>query len=142
LEITIDLPRKKVIELFDNPDNMKHWQPGLVSFEHLNGVPGEVGAKSAIKYEMAKRTIDMIETVVKRDLPDEFSGSYETKGGWNEVKNYFSEIHENTTLWRSHNEFRCSGFMKLMTKLMPGTFKKQSLKFMKDFKTFAEGDTA
>ena len=45
-QVDINLPIKKVIELFDNPDNMKHWQDGLVSFKHLSGRPGEVGAKS------------------------------------------------------------------------------------------------
>lgn len=31
-EITINQPLNKVIELFDNPDNLKHWQPGLASW--------------------------------------------------------------------------------------------------------------
>jgi uncharacterized protein YndB with AHSA1/START domain len=137
-EITIDLPRERVIELFDNPDNMRHWQPGLVSFEHLSGEPGTPGAKSLLKYDMGKRKIEMVETVTKRNLPQEFSGTYETKGVWNQVENFFEEVDQNTTRWRSVNEFRCSGFMKLMTWLMPGAFKKQSLTFMNDFKKFAE----
>lgn len=138
LEITIDLPRERVIELFDNPDNMKHWQPGLVSFEHLSGEPGKEGAKSHLKYEMGKRKIEMVETVLKRDLPHEFSGTYETKGVWNKVENFFDEMDPNSTRWKSVNEFRCGGFMKLMTRLMPGAFKKQSLTYMKNFKKFAE----
>ena len=63
LEIDIHLPREKVIELFDNPDNMKHWQPGLLSFEPLSGTPGTVGAKSQLKYLMGKREIEMVETI-------------------------------------------------------------------------------
>jgi uncharacterized protein YndB with AHSA1/START domain len=35
-EITIDRPRARVIELFDNPENLKQWQPELVSFEHVS----------------------------------------------------------------------------------------------------------
>ena len=31
-EIEINLPLNRVIELFDNPDNLKRWQPGLESF--------------------------------------------------------------------------------------------------------------
>ncbi len=138
LEIEIDLPREKVIELFDNPDNMKHWQEGFISFQPLSGTSGEVGAKSQLKYQMGNRKIEMIETITKRDLPDEFSGTYETKGMWNEVKNYFAETGPNKTKWITENEFKSSGFMKLFTFFMPGVFKKQSYKYMIDFKKFAE----
>ena len=140
LEIEINLPRSKVIELFDNPDNMKHWQPGLVSFEPVSGIPGEVGAKSKIKFKMDKREIDMIETITSRNLPDEFSGTYEAKGIWNEIRNYFHEVDPDKTKWISENEFKGTNLMmKVMLFLMPGAFKKQSLTYMKNFKQFAEG---
>ena len=51
-EIEINLPLKKVIELFDNSENLKKWMPDLVSFEHLSGEPGQVGAKSKMRYQM------------------------------------------------------------------------------------------
>ncbi|MEO2058942.1 MAG: SRPBCC family protein, partial [Mesonia sp.] len=39
----------------------------------------------------------------------------------------------------SESEFQFSSFaMKVMGFLMPGAFKKQSLKYMKDFKAFVE----
>ncbi len=44
-ELIVNLPRQRMIELFDNPDNMHKWQPGLVSFEHLSGESGQPGAK-------------------------------------------------------------------------------------------------
>ena len=37
--IVIQLPVARVIELFDNPDNMQYWQKGLQSFEHVSGTP-------------------------------------------------------------------------------------------------------
>tara|TARA_R110001583_G_scaffold16155_1_gene65609 strand:+ start:11284 stop:11718 length:435 start_codon:yes stop_codon:yes gene_type:complete len=138
VEIDINLSRNKVIELFDNADNMKHWQPGLISFEHLSGEPGQVGAKSKLKYQMGKREIEMIETITVNKLPDEFSGTYEAKGVWNEVQNYFIEVDENVTKWKSVNEFKCGGFMKVMAFFMPSMFKKESCKYLKNFKAFAE----
>ena len=43
------------------------------------------------------------------------------------------------TGWVSENEARVSGFfMRLMTILMPGCFRKESLKYMENFKAFAE----
>ena len=137
-EVIINRPVQKVVDLFDNPNNLKYWQPGLQSFEHISGEPGKPGAKSRIKYKMGKRDIEMIETIKVRNLPDEFSGTYEAKGVWNEVKNHFIPIDANTTKYISETEFKLSGFMKLIAWLMPGTFRKQTEKFMKDFKTFAE----
>lgn len=138
LELTIDLPRERVVELFDNVENLKEWQKGLQSFDHVSGEPGQVGAVSKLKYDMNGRIIDMIETITVRDLPDRFAGTYEAKGVWNAIDNRFEEVDENTTKWYAHNEFKFKGFMKLMSKIMPGAFKKQSFKFMIDFKNFAE----
>ncbi|SMD37862.1 Polyketide cyclase / dehydrase and lipid transport [Reichenbachiella faecimaris] len=139
VDITIDLPRSKVIELFDNPDNMHKWQPDLVSFEPMSGAPGQPGAKSKLQYKMGKREIEMIETVTKNELPSEMSGTYETKGVFNNISNRFEEINEKQTRWVSENEFQFSGFMKLMGIFMKGAFPKQTLKFMNQFKAFAEG---
>lgn len=138
INIDIDLPREKIIELFDNPDNMKYWQKGFISIESISGTPGQVGAKSKLKYKMGSREIEMIETITKRDLPNEFSGTYEAKGVWNLNKNYFIELDVNRTKWKSEVEFKFTGFMKLIAFLMPGSFKKQSMKYLTDFKEFAE----
>jgi len=79
----------------------------------------------------------MIETITKRNLPEEFNGTYEAKNVYNVVNNVFVDQGENTT-WISDNEFQFSGYMKLIAFFMPGAFKKQSMKSMKDFKIFAE----
>lgn len=140
-EIEINLPRKKVIELFDNPDNMAKWQEGFVSFEPLSGKPGKEGSTAKLKYKMGKREVEMVETITKRNLPDEFHGTYEAKNVYNEVNNIFIDQGDSTK-WVSDNVFQFSGFMKLFAFFMPGAFKKQSLKYMKDFKSFAENDGA
>ncbi len=80
----------------------------------------------------------MIETITKRNLPEEFTGTYEAKGVFNIAKNSFIPIDENKTKYVTEQEFQFSGFMKLMGAVMPGAFKKQTLKYMKAFKEFAE----
>jgi len=137
-EIVIELPRKEVIELFNSAENMKKWQKGFQSIEHLEGTPGEKGATSKLIYLMGKRRIEMIETITDQQFPESFHCTYDTKGVYNVVKNYFREKDEHTTLWVSENEFQFSGFMKIMSWIMPGAFKKQSCKYMEDFKAFAE----
>jgi len=141
LDIEINLPRTRVIELFDNFDTMKLWQEGFVNYKHLEGKAGQKGAKSELHYKMGKREIDMIETITERSFPDRFSAIYEAKGVWNEVKNTFIDIGENKTKWVTENEFRFTTFfMKLMGFMMPGVFKKQSYKYLVDFKKFAESN--
>lgn len=137
-EITIALPRSKFVNKLDNPENMKYWQRGLVNYKHLLGNPGDEGAQMELLYEMGKRKITMIETIIKRNLPYEFHATYNAKGVHNVQKNYFKEIDDNTTNWISETEFEFSGvMMKIMGFLMPGAFKKQSLQYLKDFKSFA-----
>ena len=137
-EVEINLPVKKVVELFDNPDNLKHWMEGLQNFEHISGTPGQPGAKSRLKFKMGNREIEMIETITVRNLPEEFSGTYEAKGVFNIVKNKFIPISVNKTKHITESEFQFSGMMKLMGIIMPGAFKKQSMKFLNSFKNFAE----
>ena len=139
LEIDLDLPRDSVIELFDNPDNVSQWQPDLIGFEHESGDPGRVGARSRLRYTMGKKEIEMIETITSRQLPDEFSATYEAKGVWNQVVHRFIDVGPNQTRWVLDAVFRCNGSMSVMAFLMPGMFKKQTLKYMQQFKAFAEG---
>lgn len=140
-EIEINLPIARVVELFDNPDNLSKWMDGLESFEHLSGTPGEAGAKSKLKFKMGKREFEMVETVHSRNLPDEMTGMYEAKGVTNIIKVKFVDLGNNKTKYISEQEFKMEGFMmKIMGFLMPGLFKKQTMKYLKDFKTFAEAE--
>ncbi len=142
-EIIIDLPRELVIRKLDNVENMKHWQRGLVNYKVLQGVPGKEGPIMELEYQMGNRNVVLTETITKNVFPEEFHAIYDTKGVHNVQKNFFYEIDENKTKWVSESEFEFSGFgMKLMGFLMPGAFKKQSLKYLKDFKDFAENGTS
>lgn len=137
-EIVVDLSRDEFIQKMDDPENMKHWQRGLLGYEPLSQNPGQEGSRMCLSYKMGKREMEMVETIIKRNLPEEMHTTYDIKGVHNIQKNYFRE-ENGKTRWISESEFQFSGLgMKLMGFLMPGTFKKQSLKYMEDFKTFAE----
>ena len=142
-EITVDLPRDRMVEILDKPENMKHWQRGLISYRQLSGQPGQQGAQMELEYQMGKRHLVMVETIIKRNMPFEFHSTYDTKGVHNIQKNYFKELEDGRSRWISESEFQFSGFMmKLMGWLMPGAFKKQSMKYLEDFKHFAETGTS
>jgi len=40
VEVDIDIPVSRVIQLFDSTDNMYKWMEGLQSFEAMEGTPG------------------------------------------------------------------------------------------------------
>lgn len=141
-ELVVNVPRERMIELFDNPDNLSKWQPGLVSFEHQSGEPGRPGAKSKLLFDMNGRKVEMIETITARNLPDEFSGTYEAKGVHNLNENYFHEDGPDRTRWVLDTEFQFSGFMKIMAFFMGGAFRKQTMEHMENFKKFAEAADA
>jgi carbon monoxide dehydrogenase subunit G len=140
VSIDISLPREKVVALFDNPANLPKWMTGLQSFEHLSGTPGQAGAKSKLVFQMGSRRIEMIETITRRNLPREFSGTYEASGVFNSVTHRFESLDSKTTRYTSEQEFRFTGFMKMIGFLLPRAFKKQTMKYLENFKRFAENE--
>lgn len=137
--VDIALPRERVLELFDNPDNLFKWQPGLQSFEHLSGTPGQPGARSKLVYLSGKQRIELIETITRRDLPDVFDGTYEWSGGKNTLHNRFLDLGGAQTRWESTCAYTFSSLkMRMMGSVLGGVFRKQNLKFLEQFKAFCE----
>lgn len=137
-EVVINASREKVIELFENPDNLIKWQPGFISMEHLTGDLNEVGSTYELKYKMGKRDLVMKETIIAKNLPDTITFTYDAKGVWNEVCNNFEIVDENTTKYWTDNEFKMRGMMKIIAFLFPKAFTKQSQKYLDLFKEFVE----
>jgi uncharacterized membrane protein len=75
-ESVINQPVNKVIELFDDSDNLPKWMEGLQSFEHLSGTQGQPGAKSRLVFIINGKQFELFETITARNLPSEFSGTY------------------------------------------------------------------
>ncbi|MFL5765555.1 MAG: SRPBCC family protein [Bacteroidia bacterium] len=138
VSIEIGLSLERVIELFDNPDNLKYWMEGIVGFELISGQPRQPGSKYKLTFKQGKRTVVMIETITVRNPPHELSWSFDINGTQNNVRNLFERISENKTRLTNEQEFIAKGFMKIMGRLFKGMFKKQSLKYMNAFKKFAE----
>lgn len=138
MEFEVNLPIDEVIAKYDNEENLKHWMRGLQSFETFEGTPGQPGAKATIKFDTGKRKMEMTETILTKNLPSDFSMTYDAPGVHNIVKNEFVDLGDKTK-WIQHQEFQFKSFgMKLMSKLMGGAFKKQSMQYANNFKAFAE----
>lgn len=138
IEIVVDISFAKLLDLFENPENLKRWQPNVISFTPLSGQIGQVGATAEIRYDMVVKKIVMKETILKRNIPDEFVLRYDSDGVSNTVTNNFKEIAPNKTRWIMQNNFQFKGLMKYAALALKGVFKKQTELTMERFKKFAE----
>lgn len=137
-EIIINKPRDLIIETFENSSLLPHWQRGLKRSRVVSGKDGEVGSKRKLYITMEGQSIKMTETIIKKNLPEEWHGKYTSKGMESIQQNFFEALSDTQTRWTSHSEFKFSGFMKLISKLLPDIFKKRSVLVQQDFKAFIE----
>lgn len=137
--VDINLPIDKVVAHWDNENNFKEWQDGFQRIEHLSGIPNSKGAKSKIIFH-GKRKIELLETIISSDLPNEKVALYEHNHMTNTQTTRFKSIGQNKTQYISEVEYtKFNGFMiKLIAKIFPSKFKEQSQKWMNQFKAFAE----
>jgi hypothetical protein len=136
--IEIDRPIDEVVSKFDNPDNLDKWMEGLQSMELISGEAGQPGAKSKMIFLHKNREMELIETILVRNLPDEFTGTYESSMSMSTNTNRFESIDSGRTRMTMDAEFKFNGFMKFLAFLMPGAFKKQSMKYLTAFKAMVE----
>ncbi len=137
--VTIGAPIQKVVELWENEQLFNEWQDDFKSIEHLEGIPHTKGAKSKIVFD-GKNRIELIETILSINLPEEKTALYEHIHMTNTQSSRFQSIEGNKTLYTSEVAYiKFNGLMiKLIAKLFPSKFKGQSQKWMNQFKAFAE----
>ena len=139
VDTVIDKPLDEVIALFDSTDNLKEWLEGLEKFEHIEGTPGEMGAKSRLTFKMGDKDLVMVETITSKNLPDEFTGTYEMEGVFNTIQTRFEGTGANQTRMTMDSAFEFQSLpMKIMAFFAPFIFKKQTRKNLEAFRAFAE----
>lgn len=139
LELPINKSRTEVWEAFDNPENMKKWQPSLVKFEPVSGTPGQPGAVVKLTYSENNREFVLMERVKRRDQPNGFDSVYENQFARNTVKNTFIEQGKEQTLWVTETEFRFKTlFMRILGPVMKKNFIMRTQKEMERFKEMVE----
>ncbi|GAA4587930.1 hypothetical protein BJY16_008386 [Actinoplanes octamycinicus] len=152
VSIEIAVPRERVVRLLADPAHLPMWLRGLVLHEPLDGKHGQVGTTSRVVLQMGRQRIEATETITRLEpadlhgIPSDSVVYYEreivTKGMWNAARERLTEAGPGATLWESENEYRFGSLpMRLMARVMPGAFRRQSLLHMQDFKAFAERGT-
>lgn len=140
LEIPIQKPRAEVWKAFDNPENMKIWQPSLIDFETIEGAQGQPGAVSRLTFRENEREFSLIEKVTARDEPNRLDGIYENEFADNTISNRFVERGSDQTLWIVETEFKFKTLlMKIMGPLMKKKLVARTESDMQRFKEMVEG---
>lgn len=138
-QIQIDKPIDTCFALIENIDHLKHWQSGLHSVEHISGTPRQVGAILQLNYLFDRQYLTLTETLTFKEKNKALHFNFDTKGIHNIQENYFEATDSNTTIWTCNNEFIPTSLStRLMLLLIPRTFKKQTKKYLADFKNYAE----
>ncbi len=142
LEVEINLPREKVIELYTNMENMKHWVPGVTKVKKISGEKGEVGSKYNITVEQEDVKLDMITTVSVVNLPKEYVTKTDTTwipGGMvEEARTYFEVLRTGKTKLVVESTFGGGILAKIFSFIGYFFLKNSAIKGIRKFKEFAE----
>lgn len=133
-EFLLERDRAAVWKAFDNPDNMKKWQPTLESFERVSGTPGQPGAVSRLTYREGKRTVVLTEAITLRREPEEFGGTYDSGMALNAIHNRFEEAGAGRTRWIVTTDFQFRGLWRLLGPLFRGAIRKRTVEDLGRFK--------
>jgi len=138
-EVNIQVDRKRLVELFEDSDNLIHWQDGFQGLEILEGSAGQVGSKTLLKYVSGKNKIEIEESILINDLPESFSGLYISSHTKNTMTHFFEPISSNETLYTAEVDYTWLSFLlRIMTFFKPKMLQSQVQKWMENFKVFAE----
>lgn len=138
--VVIHKSLEDTLSIWNNPELLKEWQDGFISFELIEGEAEQVGSKSRMLYKQGKGQMEIIETILLFDLPREMKGLYEHKSMTNTMHNKFTAISDHECRWDAEIHYtKFNGFIpKMMGKFMQGMFEKQTQKWMNQFSSFAE----
>ena len=138
--VDINKPLDEVLERFQDPDGLKEWQDGFEKIEHISGEPGKQGAVSKMYYTYRGKPMIITETIHVANLPEEMTGLYEHKHMSNMMTNRFEKIDDNNTRYTADIDYiKINAFLpKVIFKLFPSLPKKQTQKWLDQFKGYAE----
>lgn len=138
--VHINKPQQIVADYFANVDHLGEYQEGFQKKELISGEPWQEGAVSQLYYQNGKRKMELTETVIKNNLPNEFLAEYFHTHTENTMKSTFTVISPNETRYDAeihYTKFK-GAIVKIMAFLFPSFFKKQVQKWLNNFKVFVE----
>lgn len=135
--VLINKSKEIVAKVFIAPESLKTMD-GFLKKELLEGTLNETGSKNKLIYTK----FEMTETVLENNLPHSFFAQYDHKHMSNTMKTNIEELSLNQTQISCNIEYTIfRGFIiKILAKISPGFFKKQTDKWLIKFKQMVESN--
>ena len=137
-EIVIDADQQSVWAAFDDPENIKAWQPTLESFAQKSGERGQPGSVAELVYDENGRKVRLVETITERREPHFMAGTYESGAGNALIVNYFEDAGDGRTRWVMYGNHAFKGAFRLLGIFVAGSIRRRNEDLMNNFKLFAE----
>ena len=136
--VTINAPVEKVWDIFMNPGNLKHWLPGFVSLEHIDGTIGQKGSTSKMKFIERGKVLEIIEKTLFVNPMQQYSFEMQHEGLSSLTDVRFISIGQVTEMIQAVQFTPKGMLMKLMMPLMKGIMKRKMASDLKNLKEFIE----
>lgn len=132
----IKKPINIVIGEFLNPESLKRSMKGFINKELLEGDMNQTGSRNKLIYDK----FEMEETIIENNLPTFFYAKYVHKHMSNTMKTTFKSLsnYETQVITEIHYTIFKGFIIKVMAKLFPNFFKKQTQKWLNEFKEYVE----
>ena len=137
-EIVIDADQDAVWSAFDDPENMKAWQPSLESFAVRTGNAGQPGAVAELVYDENGRKVTLTETITERREPHFLAGTYESDAGNALIVNHFEDAGDGRTRWTMYGNHSFKGIFRIIGIFFAGSVRRRNEDMMNNFKLLAE----
>lgn len=119
--LTLPTSRLNVWRVFDNPANLKKWQPTLTDVEPAGGFPGRVGAVTRLTYNNNGRALELTEVITERAEPYLLVKTLESPNLLNTVTYRFVAVSPDETRWEVVSELVFQGiFSRMLGRLQRG----------------------
>lgn len=137
-QVEIEKDIAELILLIQDVDNTLQWLEGLQSVKHLSGTQGQPGAISDVVLDSPAGRMHIKETVISKNLPEEYIMRYDGKG-YVSYSNYsFEELSNGNTRFTMVQHVELKGALKLASGFVKGKITSQLEKSAQSFKRFAE----
>ena len=138
VEVDVNKPINEVFALFENPNTLKDWMPGIKSITTINEVAGKVGSKYKMVVENNGQEMTMTEKIINYTpnlkITFEFDSNQMLK-----TDDFNFITYGNSTKIVQNCTVEAKGYlMGCMFPYFKGTLKDLSLGYMNDFKKLAE----
>ena len=144
-EIIINSDIQNVIDLHEDPNYLEHYMNGFISFKTVQGESRKTGSISEISIvfnsnESVTRKIVMKEKVLSNNLPNEKVIQLNTGSVNNLITYRFVKLGKDKTQFFRTHEYEFNTYMKVYSFFMSRKIKRESYKYLKNFKNFVENN--